>query len=178
MTIMGFKKSKDAKKTKRRTKKTDIKGGLASKAWRLFKGGMDFTEIGKEVGFTSISVKRYIVSKCKKEATEIWAKEIKAVGHCEINDAECQGDLNAHHLLEKSTWVHLRCDLSNGICLCSSHHQFHTLLSPHANTVSAENFTDWLREFRSGQHKWYEEHKNDKQFQDINWIEEWERLSK
>lgn len=179
MTIMGFKKGqgpKTKKPVKKKTRKGDIKGSTAGKVWRMALEGIDYKTIGDAVGFQTQAVKAYMDKRVMDEATKLWAKEIKAVGKCEICGKT--DNLNAHHLLEKSTWPHLRYDLSNGICLCSDHHQFNPTLSPHANTVSSHNFLQWLQENRKGQYVYFLEHKDDKTFHRISAEEAFRELSK
>jgi 5-methylcytosine-specific restriction endonuclease McrA len=57
-----------------------------------------------------------------------WAKAIKSVGCCKSCGAT--SDLEAHHILPKSTYPHLIHDISNGMCLCGA---------CHANLHSLEN---------------------------------------
>lgn len=41
---------------------------------------------------------------------------------CKINDKECKGKLEAHHILTWSEFPQLRYEINNGITLCHAHH--------------------------------------------------------
>ena len=143
-------------------KSSKLKSITSRKAWKMIRDGIDYKTIGIEVGYTSTAIKLFAHKKYKDESETLWANEIKAIGHCEIC-LKSYG-LNAHHLLEKSVWTSLDRDLSNGICLCEDHHLLNPQISPHNNTVSTEEFLDWLKVYRNGQWLWYEEHKHDRKY--------------
>lgn len=145
-----------------------LKGGQATKAWRMVRDGQDYKTIGQVLGYTSTAIKAYAMRKYRQESTKLWADEIKMVGQCEIYGCTRTDDLNAHHLLEKSHWTHLRYDLSNGVCLCSGHHTMDRDICPHGSLPAIEAFLEWLRTKRSGQYVWYMEHKLDHRYQDID----------
>ena len=133
----------------------------------------------------------------KKKATDLWSSVIREVGYCEICSrkgirGQKQGwkNLDAHHLISK---IHseYRTDLSNGICLCIPCHQWDSELSPHQNRAG---FEEWLKDNRSGQWIWYNEHyplEGEKEINGnvikcrivkktlcfrVNWRQEYERL--
>lgn len=41
---------------------------------------------------------------------------------CKINNSDCKGKIEAHHILPWRSFVELRYDLNNGITLCHAHH--------------------------------------------------------
>ena len=41
---------------------------------------------------------------------------------CKINNTDCKGRLEAHHILDWVNYQELRYDINNGITLCQSHH--------------------------------------------------------
>jgi hypothetical protein len=53
-----------------------------------------------------------------------WAKEVKTRDNwkCKINNCDCKGILEAHHILPWRNFPELRYDLNNGITLCKYHH--------------------------------------------------------
>ena len=54
----------------------------------------------------------------------IWARSVKKRDNwqCKINNNECSGRLEAHHILPWSKFPELRYNLNNGITLCHFHH--------------------------------------------------------
>ena len=159
----------------KRTRKKDIRGGIAVKAWKMAIKGYDYGTISKEIGFTSTSVNLYLKARFKKEASEIWSEIIRSVGVCEVCGKTCI-KLNAHHILEKSKWTHLRFDLNNGVCLCEDHHTMNPILSPHNNVVSSDNFLTWMRKNKNKKYQYYLDHKDDQLFQEIDYETEYYRL--
>ena len=138
-----------------------LKSHEAKKAWKMLREGCSYKAIGDILNVTTTAIKLYANRKFKKEADKLWSAEIRKVGKCEIPG--CNGDdLNAHHLLEKSVYPHLRHDLSNGVCLCSNHHTFSNEISPHGCLAATEAFLDWLQDERRGQWAWYQENKTRK----------------
>jgi hypothetical protein len=144
-----------------------LKGGLATKAWAMLKEGKSYKEIGNALGRTTTAIKVFAGNKFRKEADKLWSLEIRAVGSCEVCGSA--SSLNGHHLLEKSVWLHLRHDLSNGICLCAHCHTFDRHLCPHGNLPAVEDFLNWLRVNRPGQFIWYNEHKHNKKAQEVDY---------
>lgn len=53
-----------------------------------------------------------------------WAHKVKdRDSHtCKINNKNCKGRLEAHHILDWHTHLELRHEMNNGITLCSFHH--------------------------------------------------------
>lgn len=53
-----------------------------------------------------------------------WSKDIKLSNgwKCKINNHECDGRLEAHHIYPWKDYPELRYDLTNGIPLCKRHH--------------------------------------------------------
>ena len=144
-----------------------LKGGTATKAWQMMLAGANYKEIGDAIGVTTTAVKVFAVNKYRKEADKLWSLQIRAVGSCEVCGST--NSLNGHHLLEKSVWLHLRHDLSNGVCLCAHCHTFDRHLCPHGNLPAVEDFLNWLRVNRQGQFIWYNEHKHDKKSQGVDY---------
>jgi hypothetical protein len=158
---------------KRKTS-SKLKANTSRKAWELLKAGDNYVSIGEAVGYTSTAIKIFAARKFKEKADELWSKQIRAVGKCEV----CGIDygLNAHHILERSVWYHLRFDLSNGICLCQDHHTLNPVISAHKCMPSTEEFLRWLEENRNGQFVFYQERKLDQKYQAIDFEPEYRRL--
>lgn len=55
-----------------------------------------------------------------------WVREIKKLDNfkCRINNEDCKGKLEAHHILEYAKFPELRYDINNGITLCHFHHPY------------------------------------------------------
>lgn len=53
-----------------------------------------------------------------------WAHKVKDRDGrvCKINNKDCKGRLEAHHILDWHTHTELRHTLNNGVTLCSFHH--------------------------------------------------------
>lgn len=53
-----------------------------------------------------------------------WMSEVKNRDNwkCRIGDIDCNGKLEAHHILRWSEYPELRYDINNGITLCHFHH--------------------------------------------------------
>jgi hypothetical protein len=58
--------------------------------------------------------------------------------------------LNAHHILPKERYPHLKLELINGVSLCVRHHKFGKL-SAHTNAIW---FSWWLEWHRWDQFRW------------------------
>lgn len=144
-----------------------LKGGTATKAWQMIRAGASYKEIGDAIGRTTTAIKMFATNKYKKEADKLWSLQIRAVGSCEVCGSI--NSLNAHHLLEKSVWLHLRHDLSNGICLCAHCHTFDRHICPHGNLPAVEAFLSWLERDRPGVFLWYNDHKTDKKSQSVDY---------
>ena len=86
-----------------------------SKEWR--------ENISKSKRFTDFSM--YKVSERRNGTAEYrWKKEIKKRDgyKCKMNNKECKGVLEAHHILAWRDYPDLRYDINNGITLCKFHH--------------------------------------------------------
>jgi NUMOD3 motif len=53
-----------------------------------------------------------------------WVKSVKNRDNwkCKVENQDCQGGLEAHHILNWIDFEELRCDINNGITLCHAHH--------------------------------------------------------
>lgn len=151
-----------------------IKGGLAVKAWRMAREGKSYREIGDAINRTSSAVKLYVQRKYKEEADKLWAAEIKAVGACEVSGTT--ENLQAHHILSKGAYPHLRYDLSNGVCLSGNNHTFDKDICPHGTLPAVEGFLRWLKHLRPGQWQWYLENKDDRRMVDIDYEAKYNEL--
>jgi hypothetical protein len=60
---------------------------------------------------------------CSKECAE-WRQQIFTRDNfkCKINNKDCKGRLEAHHILPWVNYPELRFDINNGITLCHAHH--------------------------------------------------------
>jgi len=110
----------------------------------------------------------------KKKADDAWKKQIRAVGCCEHCGSTTR-QLHSHHLITRDR-LRFRHDLSNGICLCSTCHNFDASISPHVDSYSNERFLAWLEKARPGQFQWYEENKKDMRQMDGTYKDKWEQL--
>jgi hypothetical protein len=86
----------------------------------------------------------------RDRADTIWARLIRRPGKCAIDNEDCAGPLNAHHLISRRIGC-LRHDMCNGIALCVSHHLFSSRLSPHKGSVG---FAAWMANNRPEQWDW------------------------
>lgn len=78
----------------------------------------------------------------KRKADALWGKVIHAIYQgCAVNDADCSGKPEAHHLISRSVGS-TRHDLRNGIVLCTLHHKYSKSCSPHMGPVG---FCAWLQ---------------------------------
>jgi len=96
----------------------------------------------------------------RKKADDIWSDVIKQVGQCEYCGNTIR-QLHSHHILAR-TRPRFRHDISNGVCLCSTCHNFDPTISPHQDSYGGERFLEWLKLYRPGQFVWYQENKEDK----------------
>jgi len=57
-------------------------------------------------------------------ASFYWARDVKTRDNwtCKINDEDCEGRLEAHHILTWAKFPKLRYNIDNGITLCHHHH--------------------------------------------------------
>lgn len=55
---------------------------------------------------------------------KIWRKEVYTRDNfrCKINNKDCDGRIEAHHILDYDNYVELRYKTNNGITLCHTHH--------------------------------------------------------
>ena len=93
----------------------------------------------------------------RAKADAVWSKLIRQAGVCAVNNADCSGGLNAHHLIGRRVGC-VRHSLQNGICLCATHHVFSSRLSPHQGAVG---FAAWMQGNRPEQWTWAMEHRWD-----------------
>lgn len=74
-----------------------------------------------------------------------WVKEVKKRdgNKCKINNSECSGRLEAHHILPQFKYPELSADINNGIALCHFHHprsrEKEMILSPFFQQLILEN---------------------------------------
>ncbi len=50
---------------------------------------------------------------------QVWSRD---EFHCQIADSDCEGKIEAHHILGWSSYPKLRYQVNNGITLCHAHH--------------------------------------------------------
>lgn len=72
--------------------------------------------------FWAVSVKQ---EKYEQRMLSHWTDLVKerAGNRCEMADAQCNGDLHAHHIIPKHLCPDRQYDVENGICLCAAHHK-------------------------------------------------------
>ena len=83
-----------------------------------------------------------------------WGQEIHAAGCCAVNDRDCCGPLEAHHLISRGRKA-FKDDPRNGLLLCWAHHHG-SKLSPHG---SPKAFREWMTKNRPEQAAWVEENR-------------------
>jgi len=83
-----------------------------------------------------------------------WGQEIHAAGCCAVNNRDCSGPLEAHHLIGRGHKA-FKDDPRNGLLLCWAHHHG-SKLSPHG---APKAFREWLKINRPEQHTWVQENK-------------------
>ena len=60
---------------------------------------------------------------------------------CAVNDSECRGTVEAHHIISRSHCA-TRHEIDVGVGLCTLHHKYSKKLSPHQGPVG---FAAWLQ---------------------------------
>lgn len=100
----------------------------------------------------------------KNKASAAWGAAIHGLydgcpldGYDERDPCGESGRLEAHHIIGKKGHKSTVHSFENGILLCSKHHKFSCIRSPH-NSPAA--FDVWLEEHRPEQWKWVKEHVN------------------
>jgi hypothetical protein len=141
-------------------KTSKLSSGEKGNITRWLHDGMVVKEISEKTGVTRTKIKSLIAKTIKKDCSELWSLIIRLVGKCEICGKTT--DLNAHHLLEKGAFPHLRYVLLNGICLCSDHHEFNREISAHSNSAAIEEFKLWLTENRPLVYTFWNENRTNK----------------
>jgi len=77
-----------------------------------------------------------------KKADDEWKRIIhNKYGECLINNEDCEGSLEAHHLISRRKGI-TRHDPANGVLLCSNHHKWSVTCSPHGGPIG---FSDFLK---------------------------------
>jgi len=92
-----------------------------------------------------------------RQADALWGKTMhRLYDTCAVNNGDCAGKVEAHHLIHKHT-KSLRHDPLNCLPLCTWHHVFSPELSAHGAPI---DFAEWLKENRYDKWKWVMAHKN------------------
>jgi len=106
-----------------------------------------------------------------KKMDDLWSRIVRKVGRCEV--CGCIQGLEAHHLIERGNHYY-RFDIHNGLCLCTSHHQFSADKSAHGRKGSSmcavDRFLEWFKEYKPEQWKWYQENKNNKPMETLRMV--------
>lgn len=87
--------------------KKGINAGNKNPAW---KGGIAFRKTNEHKHL------------CAKYRSWMFAVKKRDGWKCKISNNDCDGKLEAHHILRWSEYPELRYDINNGITLCHSHH--------------------------------------------------------
>lgn len=125
-----------------------------SKYW-LGKERPEFGQLMKESNTGKIGElhPRYISDRTKLKKTEKrwntaykeWWSQCKKrdIWKCKINNTDCNGVLEVHHILDWKNYPELRYKINNGITLCHFHHprgrEKEKLLSPYFKELISEN---------------------------------------
>ncbi len=148
------------------------------KSWKLARTLTAIDEISDETDTTVTTVRAYLRKRFKEEATKLWAVRIKnnANNICEIPGCGAT-NCEAHHLISKGSHPHLRYVLENSMCLCNNHHYFDPMMSGHFSTSSTINLVEALHEIDYGRWVWFNKHRYDKAYQQIDFEEEYWKLA-
>lgn len=84
----------------------------------------------------------------------LWSKAVKILAGEKCEYCGSTKHLNSHHIFGRRNFA-VRWEVTNGVCLCSGHHQFDSRFSAHQTPTK---FTDWIKDKRGL--KWYEELNN------------------
>lgn len=84
----------------------------------------------------------------------LWSKAVKILAGNKCEYCGSTKHLNSHHIFGRRNFA-VRWEVTNGVCLCSGHHQFDSRFSAHQTPTK---FTDWIKDKRGL--KWYEELNN------------------
>jgi len=82
--------------------------------------------------------------------TSAWGQEIHAAGCCAVNNRDCSGPLEAHHILRRHRHA-TRNDPRGGILLCQYHHR-----GKQSAHHTPRWFMAWLAKNRPEQAAWVE----------------------
>ena len=140
-------------------------------AWKTVKDSQSFNykDIADELNVPLQAVRGYLRRRFKEEADLLWSKTVKdSEPFCAVSDGNCKGEYNAHHLLGKNAYPQFRYTLDNGCKVCANHHTFHPTMSAHGKE---DNFIQNLRD-RGRDMSWYDEHRYDKAYREVDY--EWE----
>ncbi len=78
----------------------------------------------------------------KTKADGAWGKLMHQMyNRCYVDNGECSGPLEAHHLITRSNTV-TRHNPANGLVGCSWHHKFSPTLSPHKGPIGFAKFLE------------------------------------
>jgi len=80
-----------------------------------YKWKVDRTQL-KKFNDTSKDRRSYAYNNWRRE---VWTQDD---WKCRINNSDCKGRLEAHHILSYTYYPELRYDINNGITLCQAHH--------------------------------------------------------
>ena len=86
----------------------------------------------------------------KKKADKAWAELVHMGTKCLIDNDECCGRLEAHHLISRAK-VSTRHKIENACLLCTLHHKYHKTCSPHGGPIG---FSEWLRVHEPEKYAW------------------------
>ena len=149
-------------------KQSKLTRGEKSNITRWYHDGLSVLQISDRIGATVTCVKARIKQVVIKDCEDLWSKIIyaRASDQCEVTGSTYK--TNAHHLLEKGSFIKYKFDLNNGICLCSDIHMFNVNISPHCNSHSKTEFFTWLKANKPKQWEWWEDNRFNKKIADID----------
>jgi len=154
-------------------KATKVNRSAKIMAWKHAKARMSIDEISDSVQVTITALRSYLNKKFKEECLILWSQRDRT-GQCAINDSECSGSTNAHHVLPKGAYPHLCCEDKNRIEICENHHVFHPTMSAHRNM---DNFIAMLRLIEWENIDWYDTHRYDRVGERLDFEEIYFRLA-
>ena len=98
-------------------------------------------------------------ARLRQITNNLWSFCIKVDWNFKCAVCGARDNLNSHHLIKRGNCQAHIYTLRNGMCLCSRHHEFDSLVSAHGDSGG---FVEWLQEQHPAIWQWMREHERDK----------------